>query len=247
MGESHSRDCKQYVVRLRGRHKILTAVEKPQRTDCMGKFCTACGAALDEGQGFCAKCGKPVNGGEAAAGQVGNGSQKGGFEQIKLLLLWFFLGAFGVHCFYTGRKNRGFTELLIWVIGLASMAIPAILMLVNHYSWEVEQFHVSYIIAAAAYVVFLVFWIRDLVQIIKGTFTRVDPASTQKAPTLTKKHILFLGILLGIQILFNVLQLPYEGVGGVLRRLFDFLWLPIPLLGVFFGPVFGTILTRLSD
>jgi len=35
----------------------------------MNKFCTSCGAALEEGQQFCGKCGKPVQGSDTPESQ----------------------------------------------------------------------------------------------------------------------------------------------------------------------------------
>jgi hypothetical protein len=75
----------------------------------------------------------------------------------------------------------------------------------------------------------------DLIKIIKGTFNKVEST----LPKLTKKHLLFLGALLGLQIISLLLR-------GTPLRVIDFLIIPlVSLCGVFFGPIPGTIIAGL--
>ena len=85
----------------------------------MAKFCTSCGAPLDEGQKFCTSCGAQVG---AAQTQTTNNTQQpytGGGEQkskIAAGLLGIFLGQFGVHNFYLGYTGKAVAQLLITLL-----------------------------------------------------------------------------------------------------------------------------------
>jgi hypothetical protein len=205
----------------------------------MNQFCSACGTALEEGARFCAKCGKPAGGGKAAAGQA---AQPAGFswptgERLKVFLFALFLGLFGVHCFYTRRRIRGIIELLLGLGGPALMLGHTFSLRYRDLSASelydgvtfnfLSPVYVPIWLGALANIVFLVLWIVDVFKIFKSTFNKVDP-------DLTKKHLLFLGVLLGLSIVGFI-----PGLG----RLTGFLSMPaLYLSGVFFGPLVGTII-----
>jgi TM2 domain-containing membrane protein YozV len=223
---------------------VLPGGNAAQRKDCMNQFCSACGTALEEGAQFCAKCGKPASGGEAAAGQTG-GAGTAGFtwptgERLKVLLFAVFLGLFGVHCFYTGRRIRGFIELLLGLGGMALMiAYPFTLKYGNMsasdiYAGSTYDFaspvYAPIFVAALAFIVFAVLWIMDVFKIFQGRFDKVESA-------LTKKHLLFLGVLLGLQIIGFI-----PGLGQPISLLRE---PAVYLSGVFFGLLPGTVIAGL--
>ena len=112
----------------------------------MNKFCTSCGAVLEEGQRFCGNCWKPVQGSGTAVsqpsvrtstpdnaagastpdnagvantpGNAGGASTPDSNRKIILVLLCVLVGEVGAHCFYAGKKKRGIMELSIWAVGL---------------------------------------------------------------------------------------------------------------------------------
>lgn len=76
----------------------------------MAKYCSNCGAELNDTQDICLKCGvrvkkvNPANGDPNAKSKVAAG------------LLGIFLGALGVHNFYLGYTGKAVTQLLISVL-----------------------------------------------------------------------------------------------------------------------------------
>lgn len=74
----------------------------------MSKFCYNCGKPLEENQVVCLNCGVAV---KKNSSQLSDGKSK-----IAAALLAFFLGAFGVHNFYLGKKGTATTQLLITVL-----------------------------------------------------------------------------------------------------------------------------------
>jgi hypothetical protein len=74
-------------------------------------FCRDCGQEVSPNAEICLKCGVRLRGG---AGE--------GRDWVVTLLLCFFLGAFGIHRFYTGHMAIGIIQLLtlgacgIWTI-----------------------------------------------------------------------------------------------------------------------------------
>lgn len=72
-------------------------------------FCTNCGAQIDDKAVVCVKCGVATHnlpGGAIAQGDVN------GYDWLTTLLLCFFVGAFGVHSFYTKKTGIGIAQLL---------------------------------------------------------------------------------------------------------------------------------------
>lgn len=74
----------------------------------MSKFCYNCGKPLEENQVVCLNCGVAV--------KKTNSQTLEGKSKIAAALLAFFLGAFGVHNFYLGKKGTATTQLLITLL-----------------------------------------------------------------------------------------------------------------------------------
>ena len=68
-------------------------------------FCQNCGAEINDKAVVCVKCGCAVNG-------VKINQEVDSKEWLIVLLLCFFLGAFGVHRFYVGKTGTGVAQLL---------------------------------------------------------------------------------------------------------------------------------------
>lgn len=84
-------------------------------------YCANCGNATAPGAAFCLSCGAPTN--EAAAAQA---AVPAGYQQKSKMaagLLGIFLGAFGVHNFYTGNIGKAVAQLLISVLSCFTLAI----------------------------------------------------------------------------------------------------------------------------
>ena len=85
----------------------------------MGKFCTSCGAPLDDAQKFCTSCGAQAGASQAQPQATVQPQYTGAGEQkskIAAGLLGIFLGAFGVHNFYLGYTGKAIAQLLITVL-----------------------------------------------------------------------------------------------------------------------------------
>ena len=78
----------------------------------MAKFCTNCGAELNENQDICLKCGIKIN---KNNGNSAN-SDPNAKSKIAAGLLAIFLGCFGVHNFYLGNTGKAVAQLLITVL-----------------------------------------------------------------------------------------------------------------------------------
>jgi hypothetical protein len=208
----------------------------------MSKFCTSCGAALEEGQQFCGSCGKPAQDSGTAETPPVQTSAPVSLDEANIAAksgqkLWVFgvvLGWLGVHCFTTGKKKRGTLELLLGLI-VAAFSILSLVQLSNgNTSWVFQA--LPYVFGA----LFCAFWIPDLIGIVKGTFTN----GPDKVPgfidavlpewKFTKKHLVFIALLAGLEIVL--------GVMGYIPILSNLLRIPSVLCGVFFGPLLGTVI-----
>jgi hypothetical protein len=89
------------------------------------KFCYNCKAETAPNAAICMKCGVGLKNGEGINGE--------GKDWLTTLLLCFFLGAFGVHRFYTKHTGIGVAQLLtlggcgIWAL------VDFIMILMNTY------------------------------------------------------------------------------------------------------------------
>ena len=95
----------------------------------MAKFCTNCGAPLEDGK--CASCG---NGGTKKAAEVKTEEKETKNEETRVentstnnepknrwvavvLACPFLIGCFGIHNFYLGNTSKGVAQLLITILG----------------------------------------------------------------------------------------------------------------------------------
>lgn len=90
----------------------------------MGKFCTNCGAKLEESQEKCTSCGKVLKASGENTTNNTNAPQNGTVyansapkSKVCAGLLGIFLGCFGVHNFYLGFTGKGVAQLLLTLIG----------------------------------------------------------------------------------------------------------------------------------
>jgi len=90
-----------------------------QQKEIGKKFCSNCGAQIDEKAVICPKCGVA----QSAIGlAVGMGGKK---NKTTAALLAFFLGGFGIHKLYLKKSNWWVYLVLCWT------AIPALIALVE--------------------------------------------------------------------------------------------------------------------
>lgn len=77
-------------------------------------FCSNCGAQIDDKAVVCVKCGAPTSNfkSQSFAGSRNPDPDTEGYDWLTTLLLCFFLGAFGVHSFYTKKTGIGIAQLL---------------------------------------------------------------------------------------------------------------------------------------
>lgn len=83
----------------------------------MAKFCSHCGAKLDDEAYVCVKCGVKV-----AEDKV----NIDGKSKLVAGLLAIFLGAIGIHNFYLGYNSKGVTQLLLSTVGACLIVGPII-------------------------------------------------------------------------------------------------------------------------
>ena len=82
----------------------------------MDKYCSNCGAKLEEGADVCLKCGKILN----EKKQKPTGSR----SKVVAGLLGLFFGVWGVHNFYLGKNDKALTQLLLTLFGWILLFIP---------------------------------------------------------------------------------------------------------------------------
>ena len=82
----------------------------------MAKFCSNCGAELNENQDVCLKCGVRVN-------KTSVNSDPSAKSKIAAGLLGIFLGCFGVHNFYLGYTGKAVAQLLLTILSCGILAI----------------------------------------------------------------------------------------------------------------------------
>lgn len=66
--------------------------------------------------------------GTAASSVHVMGGVAGEKSKIVAALLAFFLGAFGVHKFYMGKKKAGIIMLVVFILGLIALGIPSLII-----------------------------------------------------------------------------------------------------------------------
>lgn len=80
----------------------------------MAKFCSNCGAELNEEQDICLKCGVRVKNTNTNNKVDSNPNAK---SKMAAGLLGIFLGQFGVHNFYLGYTGKAVAQLLLTIFG----------------------------------------------------------------------------------------------------------------------------------
>lgn len=85
----------------------------------MAKFCTNCGAELNESQDICLKCGVKIN--KSYNNPTNNNPNAK--SKIAAGLLGIFLGCFGVHNFYLGYTGKAVAQLLISVLSCFVLSV----------------------------------------------------------------------------------------------------------------------------
>ena len=85
----------------------------------MAKFCTNCGAELNEEQDICLKCGVRIN----KSYGTPMSSDPNAKSKIAAGLLGILLGCFGVHNFYLGYTGKAIAQLLMTVLSCGILAI----------------------------------------------------------------------------------------------------------------------------
>jgi hypothetical protein len=77
-------------------------------------FCPNCGNEIDEKAVICVKCGVPTSNLNQSSNAPSQSTPvpEGRFDWLTTLLLCWFLGALGVHSFYTKKTGVGVAQLL---------------------------------------------------------------------------------------------------------------------------------------
>lgn len=77
-------------------------------------FCSNCGTQIDDKALVCVKCGVPTSNykSQPVADVQYGGPPAEGFDWLTTLLLCFFVGALGIHSFYTKKTGIGIAQLL---------------------------------------------------------------------------------------------------------------------------------------
>ena len=87
----------------------------------MAKFCSNCGAELNEEQEICLKCGVRVKNSNT------KNTDPNAKSKMAAGLLGIFLGVFGVHNFYLGYTGKAVAQLLITVLTCGLGAIASVI------------------------------------------------------------------------------------------------------------------------
>lgn len=99
-------------------------------------FCLECGVQRGKGNNYCPFCGemKKTPNQDVCLNCGGNVKSKGTLangvsDKTKLiaLLLWLFLGGFGIHQFYVGNNKRGVLYLIMLAIAIVTCGIGGII------------------------------------------------------------------------------------------------------------------------
>lgn len=95
-----------------------------QSVDPNAAVCMSCGFSKGTGSQYCANCGKTTTAGAAICTSCGfalqgsNGTVSGeGKSKLTAGLLGIFLGGFGVHNFYLGKKGIAILQLILGIVG----------------------------------------------------------------------------------------------------------------------------------
>lgn len=113
----------------------------------MAKFCSSCGASINEDSKFCPSCGSTVNSNNSNQNNNTYNNQKnytstGAKSKMVAGLLGIFLGAWGIHNFYLGYNGKGTLQIILTICscGIASIwgFIEGILILCGNIDTDAE-------------------------------------------------------------------------------------------------------------
>lgn len=95
-------------------------------------FCSNCGTQIDDKAVVCVNCGAPTPNFRAQAGsQIQQpGIAQEGYDWLTTLLLCFFVGALGIHSFYTKKTGIGIAQLFT-LGGCGIWALVDLIMIVT--------------------------------------------------------------------------------------------------------------------
>lgn len=103
----------------------------------MAKFCSNCGAELNEEQDICLKCGVRVKNTNTNNKVDSNSNAK---SKMAAGLLGIFLGQFGVHNFYLGYTGKAVAQLLLTIFGyILAIFIVGIFMVAAAGIWGLVE------------------------------------------------------------------------------------------------------------
>ena len=114
--------CKECGVRFENENSTV-CLECGVKKGNGKKYCDNCGEIKkSENQDVCLNCGKDF---KKIFGT--SSSQK---TKLVTLLLWFFLGGFGVHQFYAGKTGRGILYIVLTLCAYLTCGITGIVVLI---------------------------------------------------------------------------------------------------------------------
>lgn len=99
----------------------------PEQAICLG-----CGVKNGDGANFCANCGNPIQPGAEVCMSCGfavkNAKPLAGQDKLVMILICFFIGAFGVHNFMMGETKKGIVKIVAtfccgigWILALVDL------------------------------------------------------------------------------------------------------------------------------
>lgn len=95
-------------------------------------ICLNCGVKTSDGVNFCSNCGNPVQPGAEICMSCGfavkNSKPLAGQDKLVMILICFFIGAFGVHNFMMGETKKGIVKIVAtflcgigWILALIDL------------------------------------------------------------------------------------------------------------------------------
>jgi hypothetical protein len=208
-------------------------------------FCSKCGEDLNDSTFFCPKCGTKVEEGNVFTQDQTVSPSNDLLIQtktnLKVFLLWFFLGFFGGHCFYIGKKTLGKIH-----IGISVGFIISFFLFAFYDNYE------ALFIALLLLLIQLILWIVGLVIIIKFFRNQKlmvkDDNITDKIPSVSLKNMLYKALRVVLVSFIAVLIVnQFIGIAITVKPWYERLWITIVggstlgLVGAGIGATIGGI------